>query len=204
MTTLGTVGAVTVLDDVASVGPVKHTRLKVVGDANYITAAGGSLGLADAINKAVGENRTYVAINPTGPNADRRPDYTPKGKELACSVTPATPLFSTGSIPHGLASGTPVKFLTDDVGNDNNPQPKLPTGLVAGTVYYVIATGLTTTAFEVSATIGGSSIAALTDAGGQFEVQAQDQLEIWDVDGNAEFGSGDDSGNTYTLYAVGY
>lgn len=50
---------------------------------------------------------------------------------------------------HGLQAGQPVVFSTTGA---------LPTGLTAGTVYYVSATGLTTDAFSVSATVGGAAI----------------------------------------------
>lgn len=64
------------------------------------------------------------------------------------TVTVASPgVFSLTS--HGLVAGDIVKFTTTGA---------LPTGLVVGTKYYVIATGLTSSAFEVSATLGGSAI----------------------------------------------
>ena len=50
---------------------------------------------------------------------------------------------------HGLQAGQPVVFSTTGT---------LPTGLTAGAVYYVSATGLTTNAFSVSATVGGAAI----------------------------------------------
>ncbi len=50
---------------------------------------------------------------------------------------------------HQLSAGDPVKFKTAGA---------LPTGLVAGTTYYVIATGLTADVFRVSATLGGAAI----------------------------------------------
>lgn len=50
---------------------------------------------------------------------------------------------------HGLQAGQPVVFSTTGA---------LPTGLTAGTVYYVSATGLTADAFSVSATAGGAAI----------------------------------------------
>lgn len=50
---------------------------------------------------------------------------------------------------HGLAAGTPVKFATTGA---------LPTGLTAGTTYYVAASGLTSDEFSVAATPGGSAI----------------------------------------------
>lgn len=64
------------------------------------------------------------------------------------TVTIASPgVFScTG---HGLKEGFPVVFTTTGA---------LPTGLTAGTTYFVIAAGLTANAFEVSATIGGAAV----------------------------------------------
>ena len=54
---------------------------------------------------------------------------------------------------HGFVAGDEVYFLTEPSGK------ALPTGVTEGTVYYVIATGLATNSFRVSATLGGSSIA---------------------------------------------
>lgn len=50
---------------------------------------------------------------------------------------------------HGLQAGQPVVFSTTGA---------LPTGLTAGTVYYVSAAGMTADAFSVSATAGGAAI----------------------------------------------
>lgn len=50
---------------------------------------------------------------------------------------------------HLFVVGTPVIFSTTGA---------LPTGLATNTVYYVIATGLTANAFEVSATLAGAAI----------------------------------------------
>lgn len=50
---------------------------------------------------------------------------------------------------HGLVAGNAVKLTTSGA---------LPTGLVAGTVYYVIAAGLTANAFELALTPGGAAI----------------------------------------------
>lgn len=64
------------------------------------------------------------------------------------TVTIATPgVFSKAS--HGLLAGDIVRFTTTGA---------LPTGLTAGTNYYVIATGLTSGAFQVSATFGGAAV----------------------------------------------
>lgn len=64
------------------------------------------------------------------------------------TITVATPAVVSWTA-HGLTAGNPVVFSTTGA---------LPTGLTAGTTYYVIAAGLTANSFEVSATIGGSAI----------------------------------------------
>lgn len=51
---------------------------------------------------------------------------------------------------HGLAAGQPIVF--------SNEGGALPTGLTAGTVYYVLSAGLTSSAFQVSSTVGGSAV----------------------------------------------
>lgn len=50
---------------------------------------------------------------------------------------------------HGFTAGQPIVFTTTDT---------LPTGLTTGTVYYVIAAGITSDAFSVAATPGGTGI----------------------------------------------
>lgn len=50
---------------------------------------------------------------------------------------------------HGLTANDTIRFTTTGA---------LPTGLVVGTTYYVIATGLTVNAFQLSTTFGGTAI----------------------------------------------
>lgn len=50
---------------------------------------------------------------------------------------------------HGLSIGTAVKFSTTGA---------LPTGITAGTTYYIVAAGFTVNAYELAATPGGSAI----------------------------------------------
>lgn len=59
---------------------------------------------------------------------------------------------------HGQVAGQPVVFT--------NEGGALPTGLTAGTVYYVSATGLTANSFSVSATPGGAAIATTAAGSG--------------------------------------
>lgn len=64
------------------------------------------------------------------------------------TITNASPGVVTWTA-HGLPADTEVQFTTTG---------SLPTGLTAGTSYYVSATGLTADTFQVSATVGGASI----------------------------------------------
>lgn len=64
------------------------------------------------------------------------------------AMTIASPCVVT-SAGHGFSAGTQIKFSTTGA---------LPTGLTAGTTYFVLATGLTTDTFRVSTTDGGSAV----------------------------------------------
>ncbi len=68
----------------------------------------------------------------------------------AVTITIATPGVITWPAAHGFIANQPIVFTTTGA---------LPTGLVAGTTYFVSATGLTATTFSVSATAGGATIA---------------------------------------------
>lgn len=67
------------------------------------------------------------------------------------TITVAAPGVVTWPGGHGLEAGARVIF-TGTGGT-------IPTGLVAGTAYYVLAAGLTPTKFSVAATPGGAAIA---------------------------------------------
>lgn len=67
------------------------------------------------------------------------------------TITVASPGVITWPGGHGLEAGSPIIF--EPTGGT------LPTGLVAGTVYYVLPGALTATTFTVSDTPGGAAIA---------------------------------------------
>lgn len=70
----------------------------------------------------------------------------------AVTMTIATPAVVTWGVAgngHGLVAGSPFKFSTTGA---------LPTGVTAGTQYYVIATGLTETTFQFSTSNGGAAV----------------------------------------------
>lgn len=76
--------------------------------------------------------------------------------ESTVTITTADP--AVVSWPgHGFEAGQPVVF--------SNAGGALPTGLTAGTVYYVIAAGLTTNAFSVGATADATEGIETTAAG---------------------------------------
>lgn len=66
----------------------------------------------------------------------------------AFTVTIASPGVFTCT-GHGFYEGMPLVFSTTGA---------LPTGLTAGTVYFVIAAGLTANAFQVSTSVGGAAV----------------------------------------------
>jgi hypothetical protein len=66
----------------------------------------------------------------------------------AVTISIASPAV-VGWTGHGFSAGQPVIFSTTGA---------LPTGAVAGTIYYVLAAGLGANVFEIGATAGGSAI----------------------------------------------
>lgn len=74
---------------------------------------------------------------------------------------------------HGFAAGNAVRFFA--VGGT------LPTGLVEDTIYYVIATGLTTSTFRVSATAGGTAVDITAVGSGEVAKDASRQVLTGDT-----------------------
>ncbi len=68
--------------------------------------------------------------------------------ESQVTISVATPGVVTWT-GHGFVAGQPIVFSTTGA---------LPTGLTAGTIYYVVSAGLTADAFSVAATPGGAAI----------------------------------------------
>ncbi len=89
------------------------------------------------------------------------------------SATVAISIASPGVISwvgHGLAPGAAVSFSTTGA---------LPTGLTAGTTYYVANAGFGTNSFSVATTVGGAPIATSgTQSGSQTATAAQGWQQI--------------------------
>ncbi len=101
--------------------------------------------ISDAIDQAVFAGAQYADENQIGVV---RFNSSPNTSLGAVTVTIASPaVFSFTS--HGLVAGDTIELTTTG---------SLPTGLVASTTYYVISTGLTSNAFQVSATLNGSAV----------------------------------------------
>lgn len=78
-----------------------------------------------------------------------------------CTISVASPAVIT--VANEYVADVPITFATTGA---------LPTGLTAGTTYYVSATGLSTSSFQVSATVGGASINTSGTQSGQHTVTA--------------------------------
>jgi hypothetical protein len=87
------------------------------------------------------------------------------------TIATSTPTFLCDC--HGFSADDKVVFTGGD---------EVPCGLTLNAVYYVIAAGLTTGAFQVSATQGGSSIAVSGTATGTFFVAEPLDLTGYTVD----------------------
>jgi hypothetical protein len=83
---------------------------------------------------------------------------------------------------HGFVANDPVVFSTEF------QTGAIPTGVTAGTVYYVIATGLTADAFEISATVGGAAVDVT--AVGKAMVKKIQQKAVQNGDGAPKFAGG--------------
>jgi len=87
------------------------------------------------------------------------------------SIATGTPTFNCNC--HGFTAGAKVVFTGGTT---------VPCGLTLNSVYYVISTGLTTDAFQVSVTSGGASITVSGDAVGTFYVAEPLDLSGYTVD----------------------
>lgn len=93
-----------------------------------------------AINGAPDANITVKGINQL--------TAAPSKSVGQVTISIASPAVITRTA-HGMVANNSVKFTTSGT---------LPTGIVSGTVYYVISSGLTANTFEISATQGGAAI----------------------------------------------
>jgi len=96
---------------------------------------------------------------------------TVSGWSSTVTMTIASPCVVTWN-SHPLAAGDKVVFATTGA---------LPTGLTAGTTYYVISAGLTASAFEISATPGGAAINTSGSQSGTHTVHTEKTYHIYQI-----------------------
>ena len=103
------------------------------------------------------------------------------------TVSGGTVLFALDC--HGLSAGDKAIFTTPSVSSDSlyvsiepSPASETPCGLALNTVYYVIASGLTTNSFHVAATSGGTAISATGAASGTFYVAQPVSISGYTID----------------------
>lgn len=108
------------------------------------------------------------------------------------TMTIASPAVFTKTA-HGLTVNDMVKFTTTVT---------LPTGIVAGTTYYVIATGLTANDFQLSASQGGSAIDTSGSQSGVHTLYKVTPVFLVDTDyrfGTNSFGVDSGTANAHIL-----
>jgi hypothetical protein len=103
------------------------------------------------------------------------------------SIAGGEPTFNADC--HGLTADDKVIFTGGTA---------VPCGLTLNTVYYVIAAGLTADAFQVSASIGGSSITVTGTATGTFYVAEPVNLTSYGIDADIRGLVDNDSIATFT------
>lgn len=110
---------------------------KTSTDANTLTVAHNQ----NLLEGAIANQTTALTTRPTLRFQNNK-------RSQAATITIASPGVVTATA-HGLISGSAVVFSSTGA---------LPTGITGGTIYYVIATGLTANAFQFSTTVGGVAV----------------------------------------------
>lgn len=146
-------------------GQVTGVEIQSLGaDPTYfpqlsLDANGNYLGLLDEFGNPIsGFIGNTLGVNPPAGMVGEYLTSTTNGVANTVTITIAAPGVVTEAA-HGRTAGSVVTFTTTGA---------LPTGLTAGTPYYVSATGLTANTYQVSATPNGASI---TTSGTQSGVQ---------------------------------
>lgn len=105
--------------------------------------------LRDSANAGAGSNGAIInGCMATSNDSSARIIQLARVAAVSCTWTSATPGVGTISGGHNLIAGDQV-FLGGTA---------VPTGFTAGTTYFVVAGGLTSTAFELSASAGGTAV----------------------------------------------
>lgn len=103
------------------------------------------------------------------------------GSSSVVTLTIASPCVITWAA-HGQADGTPISFATTGA---------LPTGITAGTVYYVLAP--TANTFNIAATVGGAAINTNGSQSGTHTATASNNYNIPVTDATKWLNNGNDN-----------
>jgi hypothetical protein len=153
-------------DNITSVA-VNNAGTRYLGTAPAVTFSGGGGSSAAATATISGGAVTAITVTNVGSAYTSAPTVTiakPRRVIPTSAITTATDTIAyTG---HLLVAGDSVVY--------QNGGGASATGLTSGTTYYVIATGLTANAFQVSATSGGTAvdISGTGNNAQYFEIQA--------------------------------
>jgi hypothetical protein len=141
------------ISGLATPSSTETTKAANVGMVNDAIAAGG----VDSSTVAKGIGKSSYAHNKS------------LGTATITIASPAVVSFTA----HGLIAGDTVLFTTDGT---------LPTGITASTNYYVISTGLTTDAFQIATTSGGTAINTSGSQSGTHTLYRMTPFFVSDVD----------------------
>ena len=145
---------------VTTLSAAARTVLDDATVADMLTTMGGAplaspalTGTPTAPTAAQGTNTTQIATTAFVTTAAREKltanrTYYVGFDKGTCTMTIASPCVVT-DVAHGLSANDPIVFRTTGA---------LPTGVTAGTTYYIISTGLATDTFRFSTTVGGAAV----------------------------------------------
>lgn len=153
--------------DAASKDYVDNTA--VAGAPNASTTVKGIVELATQIEfnnrTTTGGTGALLVVTPDTVRSTKLSDYQAEsGQNVTMTIASPAVISETS---HGLSANDTVTFTTTGA---------LPTGISPSTVYYVIAAGLTSNAYEISATLGG---AAINTSGTQSGIQTAQRANTY-------------------------
>jgi len=174
---------------IPALGGVAVTALKWgVGATNTtsLTASAGSANVSLTVRKpaAIGGSGRVIAIvqGPVAPGGTVELRNANPPAAITGVTSSAINTFTLANTAAGAAfakTGTPAPAHALVANDQVKFSGTCPAGITVGTLYYVSATGLTTTAFKVSASSGGAVITTTATAGTQCVVTKQNGITVF-------------------------
>lgn len=131
-------------EDTGATLPLRYAHSETINNMTLVTTSQA----ADAPVSNVRALLEYDNVDAPTLNTDLIMDVSCKLEAATVTISNASPGVVTHAA-HGMSALDPVAFATTGA---------LPAGLVAGTTYFVVASGLTSGTYSVSATPGGAAI----------------------------------------------